>query len=130
MKTTRLVSLFALAALLPLLGFAKSVQTYAVVAYYHEGAKPAQELVDQAAREVGTKMAGLAQTTDAESADHSVEILFKAGSYKIYVDALPLAPKLSEREMHIVDANNRFRSDQLRDTANSAGSAPAPVHVK
>lgn len=92
MKKLRLPLLAAL-----LLGFVASVhaagssaktKTYAVLGFF-DGAKPAQALVDQAAKEIGTQMTGAVQVDNLEEADHVVQVVFRRGGYKIYVDALP-----------------------------------------
>lgn len=129
MKTTRLVGLFALAALLPLAGLAKTpkTKTYTIAAYFFEGDKPKQELVDQAAREVGAKMNGMVQTGEPDEADHAVEILFKKGTYKIYVDALPIAPKLAAIDRQAMEANDRFAADMAREPHLNHVSEPVRV---
>ena len=95
MKTARLFVCGLLGGFLPLLAFGagNKVKTYVVSGYY-VGAKPSDQLVTQAAQEVQAKMAGLKQIEASDDADHSVEILFKRNQFKVYVDALPLAPTL------------------------------------
>ena len=56
-------------------------------------------LVAQAAQQVGEKMAGMSKTDAREDADHTVEVLFKKGGFKLYVDALPLAPMISTSDI-------------------------------
>lgn len=55
--------------------------------------KPSDELVQQAAKAVETRMAGMTLVALPEDADHNVEILFQKDSFEIYVDALPFAGK-------------------------------------
>jgi hypothetical protein len=55
--------------------------------------KPSEELVQQAAKAVEARMAGMTLVSLPENADHNVEILFQKDSFEIYVDALPFAGK-------------------------------------
>lgn len=87
----------ALATLASAAGPGKA-KTY-VVAGYYVGAEPSPQLVAQAALQVAEKMAGMSQTDAREDADHTVEVLFKKGGFKLYVDALPLAPMISTSDI-------------------------------
>ena len=101
MKTIRcLLTLGLLGALAALPAFATGpkAKTYTVVGYF-ERATPSPELVSQAARAVGDKMAGMTQVQNAEDADHTVEILFGRGTFQVYVDALPLEKRRLKLEM-------------------------------
>lgn len=68
---------------------AAKAKTYAIVGFF-DGLKPSTALLEQASRDIGEKMKGLAQVENPEDADHVVQVLFKRGAYKVYVDALPL----------------------------------------
>jgi hypothetical protein len=66
------------------------LRTYAVLGFF-TGAKPPPDLVEQAAREIGLKMQGAVQTANVEEADQVVQVVFRQGGYRIYVDALPFS---------------------------------------
>ena len=68
---------------------APKAKTYAVRGFFN-GTKPAPALLEKAAIEIGAKMKGAVQVQNPDDADHVVQVLFKRGSYKVYVDALPL----------------------------------------
>ncbi len=68
---------------------APKTKTYAVRGFFN-GTKPAPALLEKAAVEIGAKMKGAVQVQNPDDADHVVQVLFKRGTYKVYVDALPL----------------------------------------
>jgi len=65
-------------------------ETYALAGFCTRG-KPPANLVEQAARAVESRTAGMKLVADPEEADHYVEVLFLRDSFEVYVDALPLA---------------------------------------
>ena len=69
---------------------APKAQTYALAGFCTRG-KPPADLVEQAARAVESRTAGMKLVADPEEADHYVEVLFLRDSFEVYVDALPLA---------------------------------------
>lgn len=68
---------------------APKAQTFAVRGFF-DGTKPAPTLIEKAAAEIGAKMKGAVQVQNPDDADHIVQVLFKRGTYKVYVDALPI----------------------------------------
>ena len=64
-------------------------KTYAVLGFY-DGTKPGPALGEKAPKQIGAKMHETIQVKNPEEADHVIQVLFKRGTYKIYVDALPL----------------------------------------
>jgi hypothetical protein len=105
MKTIRFLVCGLVACFLPALALAagSKVQTYTVVGYVI-GARPSTEVLAKATHEVETKMAGQKQIQCADDADHSVEVIFKNGHYKVYVDALPFQARIEST------AGNRQRA--------------------
>jgi hypothetical protein len=65
-------------------------KSYTLYGFWTQG-KPSPELVQQAAKAVEERMAGMTIVGQPEKADHNVEVLFRRDSFEIYVDALPLA---------------------------------------
>jgi len=125
MKTIRcLLTLGLLGALaaLPALATVSKPKTYTVAGYFERTA-PSPELVNQAAKAVGEKMAGMSQVQDAEVADHTVEILFRRGTFEVYVDALPLERKRLKLEMkQSLYDSFREQPERLRDAADGANA--------
>lgn len=76
---------------------ASKPKTFAVIVF-REGAKPSLELIGKAAEDISGKMKGLREVNNAEEADHIVQVLFKRGQYKIYIDSLPLGELYSSND--------------------------------
>jgi hypothetical protein len=115
MKTLRILIGGLLAGCVPALAFAAGrMETYTVTGYV-VGPKPSAELIAKAARAVESRMAGQKQTQCADDADHKVEILFKQGQFKVYVDALPFATRLTDLD---------------RNSANAAASAAVEAYFE
>ena len=116
MKTIRFPVCGLVACFLPALALAagNKTETYTVAGYV-VGAKPSAELIAKAAREVETKMAGQKQIQCADDADHKVEILFKKGQFKVYVEALPFATLMTDLD---------------RNGASAAASAAVEAHFE
>jgi hypothetical protein len=84
---------------------AQKSRTYTVVGYY-DRTQPKQELLTRAASEIGAKMKESVAVENQEDADQIVQVLFKAdGTYRIYWDALPLAPQRKQFEKPLMDLN-------------------------
>lgn len=123
MKTIRTfltLGLLGALAALPALAADAKAKTYTLVGYY-EGAEPAPDLVAKAAQAVGAKMSGMTQVQNPEDADHSVEILFKRGSFQVYVDALPVVQKqLKLRADHMLAETFVHQPDRGADARDGA----------
>jgi hypothetical protein len=123
MKTIRQIltlGLLGALAAVPALAADAKPKTYTVAGYFERGT-PSAELVNKAAKAVGEKMAGMTQTQNAEDADHTVEILFKNGTYQIFVDALPLEKKRLKLETkQVLYDSFREQPERLRDAADGA----------
>jgi hypothetical protein len=99
---------------------ASKAKTYFVAGYF-DGRQPTAELVQQAAVAVGEKMDGCVQVQDKEEADHVIEILFRHGSYQVFVDALPLEHKGDRFVMQHSLHELTVQADMARDAADGHG---------
>ena len=88
---------------------APKAKTFAIVGFV-DGPKPSPALQAQAIREIGAKMQGLTQVQNPEDADHVVQVLFKRGAYKVYVDALPFNPSQSRDAQDKLAAEIAYRA--------------------
>jgi len=120
MKTIRFLLITGLLAGAVSLANAKEAKpkSYTLHGFCLKG-KPSAELVQQAAKAIEARMAGMKLVALPEDADHNVEILFQKDSFEIYVDALPFAgqrvgaaPDLNLRTVPIDYAIERMHAAQ------------------
>lgn len=120
MKALRCLLCLGLLSGLSVLSHAAKTESYVVTGYY-DGAKPAPELVEKAAKAVGERMGAMQPAADPDAADHVVEVLFLRDSFKIYVDALPLERKPLRTVMEHGIADLRIKADMAHEQAEGHG---------
>ncbi|MBI3887326.1 MAG: hypothetical protein HY302_16595 [Opitutae bacterium] len=95
-------------------------RTYAVLCFV-VGPKPPASLLGQARSEVDAKMAGLVEVPNPEEADHVVQVLFKRGTFRLYVDALPLDGLKPADALGRLQIEGMIASEAARENAEGHG---------
>lgn len=128
MKTLCLPLLAALLLGLPVFSAAGASPTaavpkaksYAIIGFF-VGPRPTAPLLEQASRAIAEKMKGMVQVENPEDTDHLVQVLFKRGTYKVYVDALPLDGLKRYDNLGRFQIESMLASEAARENAEGRG---------